>query len=70
MAFGEIADALDRRRVAAHRIEALEDDQLRTLNALATQQLFEMSDIIVAEDALLGARLPAALDHRIVVVGI
>ena len=47
---GEIADLLDRRDVAVHRIEALEGDQLRPLGTRGDQQLLEMRDVVVAED--------------------
>ena len=67
---GEIANCADRRDVGIHRIDALEQDQLRPLRSGFDQQLFEMREIVVAEDFLLAAGLAHALDHRIVVVGI
>ena len=67
VALGEVDDLPDRRDVAIHRIDALEDDQLGALAARRLQQAFEMRDVVVAEDLLLGARAPHALDHRGVV---
>ena len=69
VALGEIADRVDRRDVAVHRIDALERDQLRPV-ARRLQQLFEMREIVVAENLLVAAGLADALDHRIVVVGV
>ena len=69
VALGEIADRMDRRDVAVHRIEAFEGDQLRPV-AGRPQQLFEMREIVVAENLPLAARLADALDHRVVVVGV
>ena len=43
VAIGKIADAVDRGDVAAHRIEAFEDDELRPLGARRLQQFLEMS---------------------------
>ena len=67
---GEIADRLDRRDVAVHRVEALEHDQLRPLARLCGEQLFEVFRVVVAPDLLFGAGLAHALDHRVVVPGI
>ena len=64
---GEIADRVDRRDVAVHRIEALEDDQLGPRRIGGLQQFLEMRDVIVPPDHLVAAGLPHALDHRIVV---
>src|SRR4029079_4344660 len=46
----EVADRVDRRDVAVHRIDALEGDQLRNISALGGEQLFEVLDVVVAED--------------------
>ena len=67
---GEIADRLDRRDVAVHRVEALEHDQLRPLARLRGEQLFEVLHVVVAPDLLFGAGLAHALDHRVVVPGV
>ena len=67
VAFGEIGDRIDRGDVAVHRIKALEDDQLGALAPGLGQQLFEMSEIVVAEHLALGLGAAHALDHRIVV---
>ena len=66
---GEVADGVDRRDVAVHRIDALEDDELRPL-AGRCQELLEMGEVVVAEDALVAAGLAHALDHRVVVLGV
>ena len=58
--------ARDRRDIAVHRIDALERDQLGPV-AGSLQQLLEVREIVVAEDHLVAARLPHALDHRVVV---
>ncbi len=70
IAVSEIADALDRRDVAVHRIERLERDQLRPLGCGGPQQLFQMRHVVVAEDLLLRAGLAHALDHGIVIPGV
>ena len=63
---GELADGADRRDIAVHRIDALERNQFGPV-AGSNQQFFEVSEIVVAEDDLVAARLAHALDHRIVV---
>ena len=70
VARGEIADAVHRRDVAVHGIEALEHDQLRPARLRRSQKLFEMRHVVVAEDLPLAMRLTHAFDHRIVVQGI
>ena len=62
----EIADFCERRDVAVHRIQAFAGDQLRPV-AGGAQQFLEMRHVAVAEHLSLAARLPDALDHRIVV---
>ena len=52
---GEVADRGDRRDVAVHRIDALERDQLGRFGVLGGEQLLEMVEVVVAEDALLAA---------------
>ena len=52
---------------AVHRIDALERDHLRRVGRHLLQQLFEMAEVVVAEDVLLAAAAPDALDHRGVV---
>jgi hypothetical protein len=61
---GEIADRRDRGDVAVHRIDALEDDELRRSCRIFRQQLFEMLHIVVTEDVLHAAAMANALDHR------
>ena len=68
--FGEIADRADRRDIGIHRIDALEHDQLRPRGAGFFQQLFEMREIVVAENLLLAAGLANAFDHGVVVEGV
>ncbi len=70
IARGEIADAVHRRDVALHGIEAFEYDQLRPARLRRGQKLFEMRHVVVAENLPLGMRLTHAFDHRIVVQGI
>ena len=65
--FGEVAHRGDRRDVAVHRIDAFERDQLGRLGILVAQQLLEMVEVVVAEHALLAARILDARDHRGVV---
>ena len=62
----EVADGADRRDIAVHRIDALEHNQFGPV-AGSLEQLFEVSEIVVAEDHLVAARLPHALDHRVVI---
>ena len=64
---GEIADAGNRRRVAVHRIEALERDQLRPARRRTHQQFLEMDEVVVAPDLFLDVRAANAFDHRVVV---
>ena len=67
IAVGEVADRGDRGDVAVHRIDAFERDQLGRLGILLHQQLLEMVEVVVAEHALLAARVLDAGDHRGVV---
>ena len=67
VALGEIADLLDRRDVAVHRVEAFEHDELVALVAGGAQQLFEVGHVVVAEDHALRRGAAHALDHRVVV---
>ena len=65
---GKVADRRDRGDMAVHRIDALEHDDLRRRGGHRLEQLFEMLDVVVAEDVLLAAAPPDALDHRGVVL--
>jgi hypothetical protein len=67
VALGQIADGVDRRDVAVHRIEALESNQLRPLGIGGLEQFFEMADIVMPPDLLFAAGLAHAFDHGIVV---
>src|SRR5690606_20292577 len=61
--YREVADRLDRGHVAVHRIDALERDQLGYGRIYCAQQLFQMSYIVVAPDALFAAGIANAGDH-------
>ncbi|OWK22723.1 hypothetical protein AJ87_44560 [Rhizobium yanglingense] len=67
VAFGELADAMDRRDVAVHGIEAFEDDELRPLEGDGLQQFLKVSHVVVAEDLPFHSGLANPLDHGIVV---
>src|SRR5215471_9575903 len=67
IAFGEIANRSDLSEIAFHRIDGFEADDLRRIRRRGLKQLFEMRHVVVAIDALLGARMAHALDHRGVV---
>ncbi len=64
---GEVGDLPDRGDVAVHRIDRFEGDQLRPLRRRLLEQAFQVGEVVVAEDQLLGAGAPDALDHRGVV---
>ncbi len=67
VSFGQVADRVDRRDVAIHRIDAFEGDQLGHFLVLGGEQLLEMIEIIVPEDALFAARIADARNHAGVV---
>jgi hypothetical protein len=65
---GEIADLLDRRDVAVHRIDRFEGDELWRTRVCCLSSLASRWSTVVAEDHLLHLRRVAhALDHRGVV---
>jgi hypothetical protein len=66
----ELADTFERSDVAVHRIDALEQDQLRAAWRCARQQRREMPKIVMAPNVLGAAGGAHALDYRIVVVRI
>ena len=70
IAVGEIAEILDRRNIAVHRIDRFESDQLGPVGPHVAQQLLEMRRIAVAEYALLDPAVADAFDHRGVVPGV
>jgi hypothetical protein len=70
VSLGKVADATDRGDVTVHRIQALEDDQLRPVRLDGLQQCLEMIDIVVPPDLPLASRMSNALDHRVVVHGV
>ena len=53
VALGKIANAVDGRDVAVHRIKTLEHDQLRPFGFGLFEQLFEVAEIVMAPDVLL-----------------
>ena len=61
---GEIADFLDRRDIAVHRIDALEGDQLRRLRIGGGKLGFEVVEIVVPPDDALAVGIADAFDHR------
>jgi hypothetical protein len=63
VALRQVADRVDRRNVAIHRVHALEDDELRPLVPGLRKKLLEMAHVVVAENRLLAARALDALDH-------
>ena len=65
---GEVADGGDRRDMTVHRIDALEHDDLGRPGGHLLEQLFEMLDVVMAEDVLLAAAPADALDHRGVIL--
>ena len=64
---GQVADFGDRAEIAVHRIDRFEGDQLGRRGVVRFQQLAQMRDVVVAEDALGTAIAAHALDHRGVV---
>src|SRR5262245_2000244 len=60
---GKVADRSDRSDMAVHRVDALEHDDLRRLACDFLEMLLEMLDVVVAEDVLLAAAPPNALNH-------
>ena len=64
MAIRQVADRADGRDIAIHRIHGFEGDQLWPVDRRASQQLAKMGHVVVAEDALLRAARPDAVDHR------
>ena len=64
---GKVADRVDRGDVTVHRIHAFERDQLGASRVFSGEQLLEMSDVVVAEHALLAAGITDPCDHAGVV---
>lgn len=64
---GEIADLLDRRDIAIHRIDALEGDQLRRIRIGSGELGFEIVEIVMLPDHPLALAVADAFDHRGVV---
>ncbi len=61
---GDLGDLAQRRDVAVHGVDGLEGDDLRHARRILCEQLIQMRDIVVAEDALGSAAVADALDHR------
>ncbi len=61
---GQIADRADRAEIAVHRIDQLEGDQLGRRRIVGGQQVAQMRQVVVPEDALGPAIAAHALDHR------
>src|SRR5579859_8267718 len=64
---GERHGSWDVGDIAVHRIDALEGDQFGERRIGRSQQLFEMVQVIVAENVLLALMGADPADHRIVV---
>ena len=64
---GEIADFLDRRDIAVHRIDGLEGDHLRRLGIGSGKLGFQILQVIVAPDHPVALGIADPLDHRGVV---
>ena len=60
---GDIANLCDRRDIAIHRIDRLETDELRLPRISAYQAVLKVDRVVVAENLVLGAAVPDALDH-------
>ena len=61
---GDIADLLDRRDVAIHRIDALEGDELGHFGPEFGQLAVEVFRIVMRPDLVRSTAVPDALDHR------
>ena len=62
-----MADRLDGAEIAVHRIDRFEGDELGSRRIVGLQQLAQMRDVVVTEDALGPAVAADTLDHRGVV---
>ena len=71
VALAQLADLAQRRDVALHREDAVDDDQHAAAVALrALEHLLELVQAVVAERAQLRAREQAAVEDRGVVAGV
>ena len=61
---GEIADFLDRRDIAVHRIDRLKSDELRRVRIGRLEFRLEIFEIIVLPDHPLATAVTDAFDHR------
>ena len=66
----DIREFCNRCDIAIHRIHALEGDDPRARRLLGTQERFEVSSIVVVEDADGCPAATDALNHRVVIVGV
>ena len=64
---GKIADLLDGRDAATHRVDAFKSDDFGGLLGHGDELGLEIGHVVVPEDDLFGARVANALDHRGVV---
>ena len=64
VAVGEVADLVDRRDVAVHRVDQFERHDLGRRRIGCLQQLLEMGEIVVAEDLRTAPewRMPAIIE--------
>lgn len=60
---GEVADLFDGPNGAAHRVHALESDDLGLVLGVLLQLGLKVLEVVVLEDDLLGAAMANALDH-------
>ena len=67
MLVGDVADLLDRRDIAVHRIDRLEGDEFGTAGLDARELAIEVLDVVVLEHEAFGAAVADAFDHRGVV---
>ena len=65
--FCQVANLLDRSNAAAHGIDRLESDNLGGFLGVLLELGFEVLEVVVLEDDLLGTRVTDTLDHRRVV---
>ena len=65
--FGDVADLGDRRDIAIHRVNRLENNDFRHVRVIGRHQSVEISRIVMLKNAFFGAGMTDALDHRIMI---
>ena len=60
---GEVADIVQRRDVAVHRVQAFAQDQFWLVRSRGPEQLFEMDKVVMMPYLLLTSGLAHALNH-------